>query len=108
MSRKLAKSNIVELENGNIKLIAEEGFVIRSKDFYLDEEKETFVPNIEGTLIYLGINDSADNYVKAKEGEELVLTEEQKKEIEELKVRKQNEENAEVIDNQDFVAPVEE
>lgn len=62
----LEEKNIIELSNGNIKLVAEEGFVIKSKETHLDEETNTEVPNVEGTIIYLGKNDSANNYIKTQ------------------------------------------
>lgn len=62
----LEEKNIIKLSNGNIKLVAEDGYVIKSKVSHLDEETNTEVPNVEGTIIYLGKNDSADNYIKVQ------------------------------------------
>ncbi|MDE6947550.1 MAG: hypothetical protein K2P14_10255 [Anaeroplasmataceae bacterium] len=54
----------VKLDNGNIKLVAEDGYIVQSKATYFDEEKEQNVPNIESKIIYLGKNDSEDNYIE--------------------------------------------
>ena len=58
-----------KLKSGKIKLIAKEGYIIKSKSTHFDEEKGQEVPDVEGTLIYLGINDKAENY-KAEKVEE--------------------------------------
>lgn len=53
---------IVKLENNNIKLVADEGKVIQSKATHYDEETNQTVPDVQGTVIYLGKNDSEENY----------------------------------------------
>ena len=58
---------IIELENGNIKLAADEGKIIQSKATHYDEELQKDVPDVEGTIIYLGKNDSAENYIEVEE-----------------------------------------
>ena len=46
----------------NIKLIADEGKIIRSKKTHYDEETKKQVPDVEGKIVYLGKNDKAENY----------------------------------------------
>lgn len=55
-----------KLKSGKIKLVAKEGYIIKSKSTHYDEEKGQEVPDVEGTLIYLGINDSVENYEDEK------------------------------------------
>lgn len=57
---------IIELENNCLKLLADEGKIIRSKVEHYDEELEKDVPDVEGTIIYLGKNDSVDNYYEVE------------------------------------------
>lgn len=57
---------VEEFVKGSFRLIAKEGYIIKSKATHYDEETGQEVPDIEGTLIYLGINDSVENY-EAKE-----------------------------------------
>ena len=61
---------VIELKNKNVKLIAEEGCVIQSKATHVDEETNEIVPDIEGTVIYLGKNDREENYVEVEKGGE--------------------------------------
>ena len=56
------------LKSGGIKLIAEDGYVIKSKSTHYNEELEQEVPDVEGTLIYLGKNDSIENYEEIERG----------------------------------------
>lgn len=58
---------IIELKNGNLKLLADEGKIIRSLSTHYDEELEKDVPDVEGTIIYLGKNDSVENYEEIEE-----------------------------------------
>jgi hypothetical protein len=64
---------IIELKNGNLKLEADEVKIIQSKATHYDEEQEKDVPDVEGTIIYLGKNDSVDNYVEVDE-ENIIIT----------------------------------
>lgn len=58
---------IIELKNGNLKLKADDGKIIQSKATHYDEEQEKEVQDVEGTIIYLGKNDSPENYVEVEE-----------------------------------------
>ena len=58
---------VEKLENGNIRLLADEGKIIQSKSTYYDEELQKDVPNVESTIIYLGKNDSVENYIEVEE-----------------------------------------
>ena len=55
---------VIELENNNIKLVADENKIIQSKATHFDEELNTEVPDVEGTIVYLGKNDNAENYIE--------------------------------------------
>ena len=57
---------IIELENGNIKLLADENKIIQSKSAHYDEETGKDVPDVEGIIIYLGKNDSINNYIEVE------------------------------------------
>ena len=53
------------------KLVASEGKVIISKEKQTDEEgKETEIPLVRSKEIYLGKNDSEENYIEIDEMEE--------------------------------------
>lgn len=58
---------VEKLENGNIKLLADEGKIIISKSTHYDEELEKEVSDVESTLIYLGKNDEVENYIEIEE-----------------------------------------
>lgn len=60
---------IVELKNGNVKLVAEEGRVIQSRAEHYDEELEGEVADVKGAVVYLGRNDMAENYVEIEKEE---------------------------------------
>ena len=62
---------VIELENKNVKLGAEEGKIIQSKAMYFDEELGQDVPNVQGRKIYLGRNDDVENYKEIEEKEEM-------------------------------------
>ena len=49
------------------KLVAGDGKVLRSKATHFDEELKKEVADVEGTIIYLGKNDSEDNYEEVNE-----------------------------------------
>lgn len=55
---------IIKLKNSRLKLEADKGKIIQSKSTHYDEELENDVPDIEGTIIYLGKHDSPDNYIE--------------------------------------------
>lgn len=55
---------IEKLESGNIRLLADEGKIIQSKKTHYDEELQKDVPNVESTIVYLGKNDSEENYIE--------------------------------------------
>ena len=55
---------VEKLENGNIRLLADEGKIIQSKKTHYGEELQKAVPNVESTIVYLGKNDSEENYVE--------------------------------------------
>ena len=57
---------VEKLENGNIRLLADEGKIIQSKKTHYDEELKKDVPDIESTIIYLGKNDSEENYMEVE------------------------------------------
>lgn len=59
---------IEKLENGNIRLLADEVKIIQSKKMHYDEELQKDVPNVESTLIYLGKNDEVENYMEVENG----------------------------------------
>ena len=59
---------VEKLENGNIRLLADEGKIIQSKKTHYDEEIKKDVPDIESTIIYLGKNDSEENYTEVENG----------------------------------------
>ena len=61
---------IVKLKNNNVKLVAEKGKVIQSKATHIDEETNEAVPNVKGPVVYLGKNDSSENYVEIDAEEE--------------------------------------
>lgn len=63
---KLTNSNIVKLDNGNIKLVAEDGYIIQSKSMHLDKESGQDIADVSGKTIYLGKNDVVENYIKVK------------------------------------------
>ena len=63
---------IVKLENNNIKLVADEGKIIQSKATHIDEETNETVPDVQGPVIYLGKNDSEENYEEIESTEEEV------------------------------------
>ena len=54
------------VKSKNIKLIADEGKIIQSKATHFDEELQVTVPDVEGTVIYLGKNDVVENYVEVE------------------------------------------
>ena len=58
---------VEKLDNGNIRLLADEGKIIQSKKTHYDEELKKDVPNVESTLIYLGKNDEPENYIEIEE-----------------------------------------
>lgn len=53
---------IVKLKNNRIKLVAEEGKIIRSYSTIYDEELKKNIAEVEGNIIYLGKNDKIENY----------------------------------------------
>lgn len=57
---------VEKLENGNIRLLADEGKIIQSKSTHYDEELNKEVSDIESTIIYLGKNDSEENYMEVE------------------------------------------
>lgn len=57
---------VIELENNNIKLVADENKIIQSKATHFDEELNTEVPDVEGTIVYLGKNDKPENYIEVE------------------------------------------
>lgn len=61
---------IIELKNGNVKLVADEGKVLQSKAMHFEEGLEEEVPDVMGEVIYLGRNDCAGNYVEIEKEEE--------------------------------------
>ncbi len=62
--------DVIELKNGNIKLVAEEGKMIESRARHFDEETNKEVADILGEVIYLGKNDRQENYVEVEKEEE--------------------------------------
>lgn len=62
---------IVELKNGNIKLVADGNKIIESKVKHYDEETEQEVADIRGETIYLGKNDKAENYEEVEKEEKV-------------------------------------
>lgn len=59
---------VEELKNGNIRLLASVGKMIQSKSTHYDEELQKDVPNVESTIVYLGKNDSIENYTEVENG----------------------------------------
>lgn len=62
----------MELQETNVKLrklTAEEGKIIVSKEMQKDEDGND-VPVVKSKEIYLGKEDSEDNYIEVEEGEE--------------------------------------
>lgn len=59
-----------EFQKGCFRLVADDGYIIQSKAVHHDEESGQDVPDISGEIIYLGKNDSEDNYVAVEKGEE--------------------------------------
>lgn len=53
---------VIALENENTKLVADEGKMIQSKATHYDEELKQEVHDVQGEIIYLGKNDSEENY----------------------------------------------
>lgn len=60
---------VEELKNGNIRLLASVGKMIQSKSTHYDEELQKDVPDVESTIIYLGKNDSIENYTEVENGD---------------------------------------
>jgi len=60
---------VIELESKNIKLVADESKIIKSKATHFDEELQKEVADISGEIIYLGKNDKAENYVEVEKEE---------------------------------------
>ena len=54
------------IRSKNIKLIADEGKIIQSLATHFDEELQKEVPDVEGTIIYLGKNDKPENYIEVE------------------------------------------
>ena len=52
------------------KLVAEEGKIIVSRKTHYDEEQEKEVPDVSGKIVYLGKNDSEENYKEIEKSEE--------------------------------------
>ena len=59
-----------EFRESCFRLVANDGCIIQSKATHYDEESGQDVPDIQGEKIYLGKNDSEDNYVAVEKGEE--------------------------------------
>lgn len=59
---------VEKLENGNIRLLADEGKIIQSKKTHYDEELQQDVQDVESTIIYLGKNDEVENYMEVENG----------------------------------------
>ena len=59
---------VVELKNGNVKLVAEVGRMIQSRARHYDEELKKDVADVQGSMIYLGKNDRVENYEEVEEG----------------------------------------
>lgn len=59
---------VEELKNGNIRLLASVGKIIQSKSTHYDEELQKDVPDVESTIVYLGKNDSIENYTEVENG----------------------------------------
>ena len=59
-----------EFQKGCFRLIADEGYIVQSKAMHYDEESGQDVPDIIGEKVYLGKNDSEDNYVAITKEEE--------------------------------------
>lgn len=53
---------IEEFRKGYFRLVADEGKVIQSKARHVDEKMDERVPDIMGSVIYLGKNDVMENY----------------------------------------------
>lgn len=56
--------DIIELKNGNVKLVADFDSIIKSKAMHFDEELNENVPDVKGSVVYLGKNDDVENYVE--------------------------------------------
>jgi hypothetical protein len=65
------------------KLIAEEGKILVSKSTHYDEETKQEIPDIKSKIVYLGKNDTEDNYVEIEEfAEEEQVAEDNVEEVE--------------------------
>lgn len=59
---------IEELKNENVRLLADEGKIIKSIKTHYDDELQKDVPDVESTIVYLGKNDSIENYMEVENG----------------------------------------
>lgn len=59
-----------EFIEGCFRLVADDGYMIQSKATHYDEELKQDVADISGETIYLGKNDSEENYVAVEKTNE--------------------------------------
>ena len=59
-----------EFVKGCFRIVADEGKVIQSKAMHYDEESDQEVADVIGEIIYLGKNDSKENYIEGEKEEE--------------------------------------
>lgn len=62
---------VEEFREGCFRIVADSGKMIESKLKHYDEEMEQDVANIRGEVIYLGKNDSEENYEEVEKEEEV-------------------------------------
>ena len=55
-----------EFIEGCFRIVADKGKIIQSKATHIDEESGQEVADISGETIYLGKNDSEENYIEVK------------------------------------------
>ncbi len=62
---------VEEFIKGCFRIVADKGKIIQSKATHYDEETEQEVVNVQGEVIYLGKNDSSENYEEVEKEEEV-------------------------------------
>lgn len=60
---------IEEFVKGCFRIVADDGKIIQSKATHYDEEAKQEVADIQGEVIYLGKNDSEENYEEVEKEE---------------------------------------